>query len=143
MPSRATLFAAIVVLLPWWIGCGRETGVTLYGASGKVTLDSAPLDHGTIRFCPTDTQAGILSGASIADGQYSIPRDKGLPAGKYTVRISSADPSSALPAGPSGEGPPLEERLPPRYNSKSELNVQVEPDGENMFNFDLTSRAGK
>jgi len=130
------------MLLPLCIACNRDS-LNLQAVSGVVTLDSHPLDNGTIRFTPADKQ-GLLGGSLIAAGEYHISKEKGLPPGKYTVQISSAlqgAASASAPAGPPGAGaaPPLKERLPEKYNAKSKLTIEVKPDGGNTFNFDLSS----
>src|SRR5688572_116279 len=75
-----------VVLLP---GCGGSDGPERYAVSGSVTLDGQPLDSGSILFGP-EGDGGNGGGATITNGEYSIPADSGLVAGKYRVRITSA-----------------------------------------------------
>ena len=143
MRYRAVPILAALMLLPIG-GCNRGKDFDLQAVSGKVTLDSRPLDNGAIRFSPADKQ-GLLSGSAIAAGEYHIPREKGLPPGKYTVQISSGlEGSASRPAGPPGDAPPpLKERIPEKYNSKSQLGVEVKSGGGNTFDFDLSNRAGK
>ena len=81
----------------------------------------------------------------IKDGVYAIEELKGLPPGKYRVRISAADTGpeerGEAPMMPPGGGPyPIRKDLiPPKYNSQSELTVEV-VDGDNRFSFDLKSK---
>ena len=89
--------AAIMLLLPC-NGCGHN-GSDLQAVSGTVSLDSQPLDSGSIQFCPMERN-GLTSGASIVNGEYHIPREKGLPPQKYTVRISSADQTNVSQSQP-------------------------------------------
>lgn len=134
---------ATIMLLSIGGGCNRGNGLDLQAVSGKVTLDSRPLDNGTIQFSPTDKQ-GLLSGSAIAAGEYRIPKEKGLPPGKYTVQISSGLHGSAVaPTGPPGSPPPpLKERIPEKYNSMSQLSIEVKSGGGNTFDFDLNGQAG-
>jgi hypothetical protein len=134
---------ATIMLLSIGGGCNRGNGLDQQAVSGKVTLDSRPLDNGTIQFTPTDKQ-GLLSGSSIVAGEYRIPKEKGLPPGKYTVQISSGLPGSAIaPVGPPGfVPPPLKERIPEKYNSMSQLSVEVKSGGDNTFDFDLNGQVG-
>jgi hypothetical protein len=132
------------MLLSMGGGCNRGKTLDLQAVSGKVTLDSRALDNGNIQFSPKDAQ-GLLSGSVIVAGEYRIPREKGLPPGKYTVQISSALPGSAgAPVGPPGAmPPPLKERIPEKYNSMSQLNAEIKSGGGNTLDFDLSSHSGK
>jgi hypothetical protein len=128
----------------WWlaatvlcIGCGEDNPLGRHAISGMVTFQGQPLSHGTIEFMPVTD--GVHTGSRIADGRYEIPQEQGLPPGKYQVMISSAGPGTApreveLP----GESPPLSpERIPARYNAKSELTIDVTPESKGVYNFDL------
>ena len=140
MRHCSVLLIAVILLFPACIGCNRGKNLDLQEVSGSVSLDSQPLGNGTIQFSPLDKD-GLASGSAIVEGKYRIPREKGLPPGKYTVRISAADPSSAVPRpsaqGPGSEAPPLKERVPERYNSKSELRAEVKSGGGNSLDFSL------
>ena len=140
MRCRAVSILVMLALLPTVGGCRRGNGFDLQAISGKVTLDSRPVDHGTIQFAPLEKQ-GLLSGSAITAGEYHVPKGKGLPPGRYVVRISSALPGDASqPAAALGAPqPPLRERIPECYNSASRLRVEVKPGGENTFDFDLES----
>ena len=116
-----------------------------------MTLDGTPLANGTIRFEPfgvVDPKVKTTAtGTVIAAGQYSIPQVQGLPAGKYTVSIESHgdESSQALPADPqaamdsAAKVKPLKELIPAKYNSQTELVIEVEKGGTKPFNFDLIS----
>ena len=147
MRHRQVLLFAVIALGTTVSGCRRGNDLDLQAVSGSVTLDSRLLDSGTMRFVPM-AKNGLLGGATIAAGQYRIPKEKGLPPGKYAVQISAAQPSAG--GGPAQPGPPglggtgpLKEAVPEQYNSKSQLTIEVKPDGGNTFNFDLSSRAEK
>ncbi len=113
--------------------------------SGKVTLDGAPLDHGTIEFSPHRQQGGIGSGALIDNGRYAIHAKKGLPPGKYLVRLFSVEKpvdSFATEPGP-GIGKPGKDRIPARYNVHSDIVVEVTDSGSNKFDFDVITPGGR
>jgi hypothetical protein len=135
----APLVTAILIVLTC-VGCNRGAKLDLQAVSGKVSLQSRPLVNGTIMFAPAAND-GLAGGSAIADGKYSIPKQKGLPPGKYKVQISSADQRGVAPVAanhaPGNESPPLQELVPEKYNSKSELSVEVKSGGGNTFNFDL------
>ena len=124
-------------------GCGRNPLGRL-AISGKVTLNGRPLEQGTIAFEPTVRQTGVASGSNIVDGSYSIPTEKGLPPGKYIVRIYSAVHRKTAPSGGDAPGSPdviapAIQIIPPEYNVRSEKSVEVTSEGPNEFNFDVTN----
>jgi hypothetical protein len=108
--------------------------------SGKVTFKKGePIKRGSIEFSPVDG-GKVHSGARIADGIYAIPREKGLKAGKYLVRIYA--PSGLLSAngapghGGAGAGAKLpEETVSPKYNTDSQLTVEVGSEAKQEFDF--------
>ena len=87
----------------------------------------------------------VSSGTLIKDGVYTIPMAKGLPPGKYLVRISSAAPNpAAKKAGADddvgGMGPPPGiERIAPEYNVRSQTIVEVAPGRAAHFDFHTKS----
>jgi hypothetical protein len=109
-----------------WLGClllaGCRGGPGPVAVSGAVTVDGQPLREGSIRFAPADggttTQA-----AHIKDGKFTTL----LYRTDYRVQISAPRPKA--PAGLDGKGPggapTVEELLPARYNSRSELTLTV------------------
>jgi len=130
--SPAILLVAVLV-----IGCGPDTGGRL-GLSGTVTFQGAPLKTGTIEFASGDAKQ--LSGSTITEGKYSVPADKGLPPGKYTVRISAVEDAGAAPTGPPGPESMTQQAkalIPPQYNVESTLSAEVTEGGSNVFDFDL------
>ena len=113
-------------------GCGADS-LDRQAVSGTVNLAGQPLDQGMINFIPQE-KATVGGGAVVANGAYAIASDKGLPPGKYLVRIFSTKHNPNKPAGsllPGGE------RIAPEYNIKSKLMVEVISGGDNQFDFDL------
>ena len=84
-----------LVLLGMICGCGTSDPSGRRAISGAVTLDGAPLEQGSISLQPADG-AKYSSGAVISKGRYTIPKDKGLPPGKYRVVISAVKPGTGL-----------------------------------------------
>ncbi len=127
------------------VGCGGNP-LNRQAVSGKITLDGAPLDQGAIEFRPTQRKGTVSSGAVIHNGQYSVEAQKGLPPGEYRVMIfSAAADTSPMPAGPPGSGPvighrPTIERIPAKYNVKTEQIVEITDGGDNQFNYDIRTR---
>ena len=138
-PTLASL-VGLLLTLPVLAGCGNADGPQRYPIDGSITLHGEPLDQGTIQFTPTG-DAGIGTGAAISNGTYSIPRDKGLPPGQYRVMIFSAKldaaPSEMEEVGPPGSAELMPERIPPKYNALSEITVEVEPEADNTFDFQV------
>lgn len=123
------------------IGCGPATD--RLPLSGTVTLDGAPLDRGTVRFTNDGPTATKSAGALIRDGEFLIPREKGLPPGTYRLQITSPDRSGQMVrvgAGPNNPGMFVaKERIPESYNVRSEHVVELTASGENKFSFTITS----
>lgn len=124
------------------VGCaGGDVG----SVTGTVHLDGKPLEGALITFYPQIEagagmeKGGASAGRTDAEGKYELiyNRDvKGAEVGKHLVYIETAVESDGY-----GEG--RGEELPKRYNSESELEVEVKP-GRNTIDFlDLTSEGDK
>jgi hypothetical protein len=130
------LIPLVLVILP---GCG--SGPRRSEVTGTVVFQGLPLEEGIIEFEPLDRQ-GSKSGASILNGEYRIPRDKGLFPGRYRVTIIGGDGvSGAGQADPSSRKPDFipgkKERIPPEYNLDSRVIREVTV-GPNRFDFDIS-----
>ncbi|RCS41197.1 hypothetical protein DTL42_21745 [Bremerella cremea] len=118
-------------------GCfGPSDPLNRQAVSGEVTLKNVALDTGNISFDPVDQTTGRPGGASIEQGKFTLPQERGLPPGTYKVRITSAD-ESATPVTPDeapGDSRKLApDRIPASWNTKSEETVTIEDGGENHF----------
>ena len=110
--------------------------------SGTVTLDGAPLKQGSISF-QAEKPGGPRSGAPIADGEYSIRAEKGLPVGKYKVMIFASQRGMGKPASSVLPGDPVAvpvELVPPEYNVNSDKFVEVTEDGPTQFDFNIATK---
>jgi hypothetical protein len=130
---RFLLFASLVAVC-CLSGCGSSTETS---ASGKVTLNGQPLAFGMIQFKP-GFEGGPTASMQIVNGEYHGPAFPGtkqvfLSAAKV---IGKRKRFAELPDSPEREI--VEEILPSRYNTQSELSVHIKP-GANQFNFDLTT----
>ncbi len=138
--SNFSLFVGVCAFVA---GCGGDSsGPKGVAISGTVTLDGAPLDHGTILI----KWSGSAAGADIANGKFAIPANVGPIPGKHRVEISSpeggskvtsTDPTKAMDEA---SGPPPTERIAAKYNTESELTAEVKDGGE-TFSFALKSAA--
>ena len=121
-------------------GCGPG-GLKQNEVTGTVIFQGKPLEEGLIEFEPMDGQ-GSKSGAGIKNGIYLIPKEKGLFPGRYRVSIIGGDrmPSAgnAEPFTPPRGFVPGKERIPPKYNVKSELVREVTTDGPNQCDFNIS-----
>jgi hypothetical protein len=131
-PSRTVSTALLALVIA---SChGRSE---LASVRGTVTLDGQPLADAFVVFAPT--KAGTTSyGKTDAAGRYEMlfkDKEPGAWIGENLVRISTGDLGSGGKAGP-------RERVPVVYNQKTTLKREVRP-GENTFDFDLKSDAGK
>ena len=141
-----TAVAPVLLAATVFTGCGpRSDRLAIHG---KVTLDGAALDNGSIRFSTAGGGKLFSSGAMIKDGVYDIPQEKGLPPGKYRVEISSPDTKAkpivirSAPGEP--QAPPMApERVPAEYNVNSTKTIDVDAAKDNAFNFDIASRPAK
>jgi hypothetical protein len=116
------------------LGCGNSDYPELVEVQGTVTLGGKPLAKATVEFRPLDETVRGGVGTTDAQGRYELTyvRDlKGAPLGNYKVIISTAsDPET---------GNETKERVPARYNSRTELAAEVK-EGKESYDFTLQSR---
>lgn len=152
MERHQVLLVGVLMLPAIGLGCARSE---LAAINGRVKFKNGEaIDRGTIEFSPTVPAAANQSGARIASGVYEIPREKGLRAGTYIVRIyspafllspeggpgpqGSPAPPGKLPASASKQASKLpEERVSPKFNSESKLVVQVTREAIQTFDFEV------
>jgi hypothetical protein len=105
-------------------GCSGGDKTGRMAISGKVLLKGEPVPTGSIEFVP-HPGVNTTSGAVITNGRFSIPADKGLEPGNYTVKISwiETPPPSDEPGGLPGKDPV--EKIPAKYNTKSTLTTEI------------------
>jgi len=140
-PIIPRLCAALLLVLPAGLtGCSGSAGPTLAAVKGEVTLDGQPLAQGRILFEPAPGNTGPVAGASIINGRYDIPADKGVAAGKQIVRINANKKTGKQVPGMSGEPiDELVEAIPPQYNAQSTLEREISPPAADL-NFELSSK---
>ena len=121
---------SLLLIVP---GCDQRDD--LGRVSGRVTLDGEPLPGAAVEFSPLGP-GSTSYGMTDDDGNYSMMFSRevaGASLGESVVRITTRDVYVE-----DGHEKWKPEKVPPRYNSKSELKVTVEPGG-NQFDFDLES----
>lgn len=129
-------YVASICSMPF-IGCGGS-GNDYQAVSGVVTFQGKPIQEGAIQFFTLGDQPVVCGGAMIRDGAYELPRDHGLPPGAYLVRISWPE---RIPI-PEEEQDPMNpfrtrELIPAKFNTESQLKIDVRSDQPAQFNFDL------
>ncbi|MEW4565523.1 hypothetical protein AB1K70_23550 [Bremerella sp. JC770] len=109
---------------------------------GSVTWKSKPLEQGIIYFVPS-AQAGSGTSLEIRQGRFSsTDQVSKLQPGTYRIEITSSQPTGKLipGAGPNGQVEEVVQIIPPSYNEKSKLSVDVTDSELNQFQFDLTAK---
>jgi hypothetical protein len=130
--------AALAAALALALGCGgggADEGTTAT-VSGAVSYDGRPVENGSIKFVSTEANGGTGSGA-IKDGRYTATK---VPVGKTQVSISGFKVlgTRKLIDGQGGpEVPNVQEIIPAKYNSKSELTFEASR-GENSKDWELS-----
>lgn len=122
--------AALVVGLS---GCGQE--VPLVPVEGTVTLDGIPLAGAQVLFRPT--QGRLAAGETDDAGHYRLrytPERLGALAGQHVVQITTVREGDEDAASK-----PKKERVPARYNARTELEMTVADDRE-TYDFALESK---
>jgi hypothetical protein len=116
-------------------GCGDRG--TSRKVMGRVTVDGAALEEGTIHFAPLDG-AGPTAGTTIRAGRYEVE----MPLGRKRVMIE-AFRSGGVKRKDSypgmGDLASKVQYLPSRYNSESTLEKDIVADGEPV-DFELQSK---
>ena len=96
---------------------------------GNVLLDGVPLPEGDITFVPADASKAAQAG-KIANGKFEVT----VLAGSHRVKIEA---TRELPK--KGGFSYFESIIPERYNTNTELTVDVQPGGETDADFELKS----
>jgi hypothetical protein len=144
LPARALRphVLTCLVLLPL-TGCSDPYAGRME-VTGTVILEGAPLKDGSISFHPLDGQS-TESGAPIVDGEYKVPREHGLKAGKYLVRLTAGDgktPAENEVAQPGGSTNIVSfDRIPAEWGYSSKKEYVVKADGPNKFDVDIPKAA--
>jgi hypothetical protein len=117
-----TAFTLVLVALA---GCGEPT----YKVTGTVQFEGKPIENGSIAFESADGGPGVAS-SGITKGKYELQSK----AGKKKVLILAR---RVRPGTENDPQPAMEEFIPARYNSESELFREVKAGVENRVDFEL------
>jgi hypothetical protein len=119
-------------------GCNtRPKGMPdLAPVKGTVTLDGQPLAQVDVTFF-SEVGGQVAGGSTDDSGAYELRfsgKHMGAKIGPNTVRITT--PLQEIPGAPAWK-----EKVPARYNTKSELKADVKPGSEpNTIDFELKSK---
>lgn len=97
---------------------------------GKVTFDGQPLRWGTITFAPKNNPHAPIASAMIANGNYSLPANRGVVVGPNSVVVRTLG---------AVEPRPTIDDVQVLGGAKGELAFDAKP-GDNEFHLDLKSR---
>lgn len=125
-------FACLLAVAALTTGCSK--GPPMGQVSGTVTVDGEPAKIGSISFFPLDKKSAT-AGAAIKEGKYTAE----VPVGKVKVeiRVSKVVGQKKLyPTPNSPVQPIMKEVLPPKYNDRTELQLDV-TSGAIEKNYDL------
>ncbi len=131
----------------WWIGpvlalafidsgC-NDSGPELGSVSGTISLDGKPLEGAEISFQPDLATGSPALGETDVQGRYEMRHSrsrKGAHVGTHKVHITTAIERENA----QGKIVRFKERVPARYNVKTELTADVKP-GRNTIDFQLES----
>lgn len=130
LPHVTLLLLALLIC-----GCD-EPNVGLI--SGSVQVDGKPAKTGAITFIPVDGKSGT-AGAVIEAGKYNAI-DVPIGSHKVEIRVSKVVGQKKLYDTPDSPVKPLmQEVLPAKFNTKTELLLDVKP-GKNEKDYDLSSK---
>jgi len=120
-------------------GCGNSGGrLTI---AGDVTLDGEPLEKGSISFRPKPGTSSPSAGAAVSNGRFRVDGDKGVLAGEFQVLITATVKTGEQKIDPGTQMmmDEVEQILPARYNTESELQATIKADEKNELSFELRS----
>jgi len=109
------------------LGCEAGNPDGRIPLSGSVSWEGTPVEKGYILF--VSTSGGKSSGGQIVDGSFELVEKKGVPRGKYKVKITANRPSGKKV--PDSDFPDelideIEQYIPKRYNDQSDLTLEVD-----------------
>lgn len=137
----AMILGGAAVLLTTVAGCGQK-GPALGQVRGRVTLDGEPLAEAEIVFQPQKGRPGTARTNDKGEYELTYTVDRaGALLGLHEIRITTFEPGydGETPQGERKTIPERPERVPAKYNRKSELKADVKP-GSNVFDFQLSSK---
>lgn len=134
VPTRSTCCLPTLLLLSITFGCGGPDNRA--EVRGTIRVNGQPLGSGSIAFSPTEGNDGPTAGARITNGQYHVPRAKGVAIGKNRVSIRSIKKTGRKIDRYGTMVDEYVQAIPSQYNVRSTLVRDVQPRA-NVLDFDL------
>jgi hypothetical protein len=127
-------------------GCGPPFKVA--PVSGTVKLDGKPLPKASVTFVPLGTKDNMnpgptAQGLTDTEGRFTLSINPETPAavvGKCRVYVTTLLSDPAVEDRDAGGAKKVRDKVPEKYNQKTELVYEVPPEGTDQANFDLKSR---
>jgi hypothetical protein len=117
-----------LLMLAVLAGCGKS-GPEVAPVSGRVTLDGKPIKFANVIFQVEGKSPGV--GRTDDNGRYVLMYKRGVPGAPIGQNRVSIALDTELARGP--------QTVPARYNTETELEREVMPGDDNVFDFDLTT----
>jgi hypothetical protein len=112
------------------LGCGNNRPV-MYQVTGSVTFDGRPVENGEIIF--VSAEGAAPDAGRIDGGIYDLL----VKPGKKRVEIRASRP--VVGGKPNPMGPVYKDYIPEKFNARSTLVADIEPNDANHFDFELKS----
>jgi hypothetical protein len=128
--QRYSLILILCTFLTCLLGCGGGGSDTV-PISGIVTFNGEAVPKGSITLTPIDGKIAPDAG-SIANGEFAFQAKPG----PKRVEIGASRPGAP---DPEMKSPNQVQYIPRRYNVESKLEIEISPDSDNHFTFDLSS----
>lgn len=118
-------------------GCQGSSAPPRFDVFGSVLYDGQMIPEGDIVFLPENGK-GRPDGGKIVDGKFQISVTAGKK--RVEVRASRENPDKLVDSmmEPGKKVPSREDYIPDRYNTNSELKLEV-ASGENAIDFELVA----
>lgn len=128
-----TLLVPILTCLVTGCGSGDPGGPPVYTVNGTVAFLGEPLSDADLLVRSVDGKHS--AGTRVTDGKFSVT----APAGMAIVEITSLRdvPGEFREENPGERTPVREQFLPAKYNTQSELKLEIKPNAE-AVTFELT-----
>jgi len=140
--SKAAGVCAICFVIATCIGCSKK-GPQRAAASGHITLDGKPIEHGVIQFLPVAGTIGPETGGVIENGSYEIPKQRGPVVGQCRVELRASKKTGRKIQDPTGRPGVLtdefKEMFPTAANTDSSLVRDIK-DEPNTLDFDIRTK---
>jgi hypothetical protein len=123
-----------IALLGMLVGCSSNTSAEV---TGSITVDGQPAEKGSISFIPVDGKT-TTEGGVIENGKYTAKSAIG--AMKVQIRVPKVTGKKQLYDDKKAEFvPTYSETLPRKYNTDTELRLDVKP-GKNEKDWELSTK---